>query len=142
MDRQLTLSSFKKLTLLFIDDNLEINNINVLKINYDIDMHKYTKNDLSDSLNNNIENICKKSKDDKYILLLDCSNMNNNNFDLIKLKYIIGNMSECLTKHIYKCIMYNYTDAHKIIINMILLLINDENKEKVIFRKNFSEIYC
>ena len=142
MDQELTLSSSKNLNLLFIDDNLEINKINVLKINYDINMHKYSKNDLADSLNNNIENICKKSKDDKYILLLDCFNMNNNNFDLIKLKYIVGNMSESLTKHIYKCIIYNYSDAHKIIINIILLLINDENKDKVIFKKKFSEIYC
>ena len=136
----LTLSSSKNLNLLFIDDNLEINETNVLKINYEINMNKYTKNDLADSLNTNIENICKKSKNEKYILLLDCSNMNNENFDLIKFKYIITNMSEDLAKHIYRCIIYNYKEPHKIIINIILLLINDENKEKVIFKNNLSDI--
>ena len=38
-----------------------------------------------------------------------------------------------------RIIIYNYNDTHKMIINMILLLIDDENREKVIFKKTFSD---
>lgn len=100
-------------------------------------MHKYSKKDISKCVNNNIEDICKNNQ--KYILLLDCINMKNENFDLIKLKYIVNNINESLNNYIYKCIIYNYNDTHKMIINMILLLIDDENREKVIFKKTFSD---
>ena len=134
---ELKLSLDKNLNILFIDNNIEINKTKVLKINYDINMHKYSKKDISKCVNNNIEDICKNNQ--KYILLLDCINMKNENFDLIKLKYIVNNINESLNNYIYKCIIYNYNDTHKMIINMILLLIDDENREKVIFQKTFSD---
>ena len=119
-------------SLINIDKNIEINKMDVIKLNYDININKYSKYNLLKFLNQDISSISKKKK---YIFLVDYDNIKLGNLDIDKVKYLINNFDETLSDCIEKSVVYNYNNVDKMIADVILSFLDKTTRSKVVFKK-------
>lgn len=119
-------------SLISIDNDIEINKMDVIKLNYDININKYSKHNLLKFLNQDISSISKKKK---YVFLIDYDNIKLSNLDIDKVKYLIQNFDETLSDCIEKSIVYNYNNVDKMIADVILSFLDKTARSKVVFKK-------
>lgn len=134
------MSKNNKIQFIYIDNNVEINEFSVLKLNYEINLNEYSLEDIKSIMDTNIDNIL-KSCEKKYILLLDLGLVKNKNLNIDALKYIINscNIERC-TEYVHKCLVYNYNEIFKTLLKILTSLLLPENKKKIIYRNKIPEI--
>tara|TARA_Y100000385_G_scaffold288357_1_gene354754 strand:- start:3552 stop:3956 length:405 start_codon:yes stop_codon:yes gene_type:complete len=120
------------ISLISIDNDIEINKMDVIRLNYDININKFSKHSLLKFLNQDISFISKKKK---YVFLIDYDNIKLSNLDVDKVKYLIQNFDETLSDCIEKSIVYNYNNVDKMIADVILSFLDKTSRSKVVFKK-------
>ena len=118
--------------ILYIDDNLLINNIQILKINHNININDTNVDMVIHKINHFMN---KLDNDEQFIILIDFNELDHD-INILKLKKIIKYVENTYIKRLYKCIIYNYTNTWKIILDIIMSFISQETKDIICLKKN------
>jgi len=118
--------------ILYIDDNLLINNIQILKINHNININDTNVDMVIHKINHFMN---KLDNDEQFIILIDFNELDHD-ISILKLKKIIKYVENTYIKRLYKCIIYNYTNTWKIILDIIMSFISQETKDIICLKKN------
>ena len=134
MNINIALDNHYQERVLYVDNELMINNYPVLQINHNIDIN-----------DNNIDLIikdidyCMNNLDNNklYILLFNFDEMDHN-VSIIRLKKIIKHAEINYMYLLHKCIIYNYTNSWKMILDIVLTFLCKSTKEKICLRQNIN----
>jgi len=123
-------------SLLLFDKSLVINGYPTVRINYDININNLTIDDIKTNIDKTMFDLKDTKSTNKFILLLDFNSVNKTNLNISKFKAIIMYVQEKYLDKLYKCIIYNYTRLWKFIIDMLMNVIDEESKNKIILKKD------
>lgn len=77
---------------------------------------------------------------DGIILLLDMKQVSIENIDLMKIKRILKLVSEEYPEYLHKCIIYNYSDIFKFLLDAVRLFLDERTNSKIIVRNNIETL--
>jgi hypothetical protein len=121
--------------LLYIDNDLLINNIPVIRIR-----HTFNINDHNVAgVIHIIDLFMLTLTDNKYILLVNFDEMDHD-ISISKIKDIILYVEKMYIQKIFKIVIYNYNIVWKFLIDILLTVLNKKTKEKLCFKKNIETI--
>ena len=128
------------MSILFIDDEILINGHLVLRINYNTNINKVPINNILCNLNSTLSIADKSANKGTYILLLDFKKVKKRYINIKKIKTILHFLQNTYPDKLEKCVVYNYTAMWKIILNLITNLLDPVTKQKIVLKKNISNI--
>ena len=121
--------------LLYIDNDLLINNIPIIRIKHSININDYNVKQILDKIDLFMYSIT----EDKYIVLVNFNEMDHD-ISISKIKDIIIYVEKTYIDRIFKIIIYNYNIMWKFLIDILLTVLNKNTTDKLCFKKQIDTI--
>ena len=116
--------------LLYVDNDLLINNIPIIRIKHSININDYNVKQILDKIDLFMYSIT----EDKYIVLVNFNEMDHD-ISISKIKDIIIYVEKTYIDRIFKIIIYNYNIMWKFLIDILLTVLNKNTTDKLCFKK-------
>ena len=81
-----------------------------------------------------------KITQDGIILMLDMKVVKMDSIDLMKIKRILKLVSEKYPEYLYKCVIYNYTDVFKFLLDAVRMFLDERTNSKIIVKNDIEDI--
>ena len=121
--------------LLYVDNELLINNIPIIRIKHSININDYNVKQILDKIDLFMTSIT----EDKYIVLVNFDEMDHD-ISISKIKDIIIYVEKTYIDRIFKIIIYNYNIIWKFLIDILLTVLNKNTTDKLCFKKQIDTI--
>lgn len=121
--------------LLYVDNELLINNIPIIRIKHSININNYNVKQILDKIDLFMTSIT----EDKYIVLVNFDEMDHD-ISISKIKDIIIYVEKTYIDRIFKIIIYNYNIIWKFLIDILLTVLNKNTTDKLCFKKQIDTI--
>jgi hypothetical protein len=102
----------------------------IVQPNYSLNLNKYKYNDLQDT----IRILLNSYKNIMFTIIVDFKKVKMCNINIIKLKKLIQYTNEFYPDKLKFCFIYGLKKIFKPVVKVLMLLLDDDTKEKIIFR--------